>query len=583
MLDRSHSADRQDSDAGATRTAAAEPPEQHVQVAALDGAPPAADFGNAAGAVGLNGNMLSAELAKLMQVPVLPEPVSGERAVIPFSSIVTVAAGDGGDPQMLLSVLTGLSLSDLMNLSVYSGLGLLQELDTMQAADGMTDPTNPFAAEFLHNMLSLPLSDLIFVEPLQDLFSTDYADHPRDFGFVWNLDPPRAAGALPSDGASPSDHRPEPPAVGVDAFPAPPPPPALFTVAGDTVVFDTMTAGQFAIGNWHDALGGDDYVVLPSSAAVAAALGYDPAEVFTGGAGDDTIVAGGLADAIDGGSGIDAVSYADSGAIVVLLQDTDANGPHANEPAGGSGGFAAGDSYTSIEMLIASPFDDYVFGGAAGGSVDLSGGNDVFDNTETQVVSDHVDGGGGNDTMWGGDGVDTLLGSDGNDALNGERGADQLDGGSGADTLGGGDGDDLLDGGTGVDRLSGGNGDDTLVWRDADALLSGGAGTDTLSVAGGSINLGSLAGIASSIERIDLASDGAANGAALTATDVLNLSSTDVLTLTGTAADSVDAGTGWTDGGFDGFGNHVFTKLVGPSLATLLVNQDVTVNADITA
>jgi len=69
----------------------------------------------------------------------------------------------------------------------------------------------------------------------------------------------------------------------------------------------------------------------------------------------------------------------------------------------------------------------------------------------------------------------------------------------------------------------------------------------------------------------------------LTATDVLNLSSTDVLTLTGTAADSVDAGTGWTDGGFDGFGNHIFTKLVGPSLATLLVNQDVTVNADITA
>ena len=234
---------------------------------------------------------------------------------------------------------------------------------------------------------------------------------------------------------------------------------------------------------------------------------YDPAQPFSGGVGNDTIVAGGLADAIDGGSGVDAVSYANSGAIVVLLQDTDTHGPHANEPAGGSGGFATGDSYTGVEVLIVSPFDDYVFGGAAGGTVDLSGGNDVFDNTETQVVPDYVDGGGGNDTMWTGDGIDTLLGSTGDDALSGERGADQLDGGSGADTLSGGDGDDLLDGGTGVDRLSGGNGDDTLIWRDADALLSGGAGTDTLRVAGGNINLGSLAGIASGIERVDLATD----------------------------------------------------------------------------
>jgi hypothetical protein len=46
-----------------------------------------------------------------------------------------------------------------------------------------------------------------------------------------------------------------------------------------------MIGGRFAVGNWHDALGGDDYVVLPSSAAIAAALAYDPAQAFTGGAG----------------------------------------------------------------------------------------------------------------------------------------------------------------------------------------------------------------------------------------------------------------------------------------------------------
>lgn len=547
-------------------------------LAALDDAPRAANFDSAAGAVGLHDNMLSTELALLMEVPVSPEPVSGERAVIPFSPLAAAPAGDGGDPQQLLLVLTAAKLSDLMTLSVYSGIGLLQELDTLHTAG----PTSPFATEFLHNMMSLPLPDLMSVNPLQNLFLTDYADHPGDFGFVWHLDRPQAAGALSSDQeAGSSDHRPGEVIVDIDTVTTLPI--ALFTGGNDTVIFDTMNPGRYAAGNWQDALGGNDYIVLPSSAGVAAGLGYDPAQGFMGGDGNDTIVAGGLADAIDGGNGLDTVSYANSGPIVVLLQDTDTHGPHANQPAGGSGGYATGDSYVGIETLIASPFDDYVFGGAAGGTVYLSGGNDVFDNTETQVVPDYVDGGDGNDTMWGGDGQDTLIGGNGNDALNGERGADRLDGGAGADTLSGGDGDDLLDGGAGVDRLSGGNGDDTLVWRDSDALLSGDAGTDTLRIASGNINLGSLAGVASGIERIDLATDAAANAVTLSASDVINLSDTNVLTVSGTAADSVNAGTGWTDGGLDGAGHHVFTKLVGATLATLAVNQDVTVNADITS
>jgi len=33
-------------------------------------------------------------------------------------------------------------------------------------------------------------------------------------------------------------------------------------------------------------------------------------------------------------------------------------------PRAAAAAFAAGDSYTGVEMLIASPFDDYVFGSA---------------------------------------------------------------------------------------------------------------------------------------------------------------------------------------------------------------------------
>jgi len=64
---------------------------------------------------------------------------------------------------------------------------------------------------------------------------------------------------------------------------------------------------------------------------------------------------------------------------------------------------------------------------------------------------------------------------------------------------------------------------------------------DTLRIAGGNIDLGSLAGIASGIERIDIATDSAPNNVTLSAADVVNLSDTDVLTLVGTAADSVNA------------------------------------------
>ncbi len=41
--------------------------------------------------------------------------------------------------------------------------------------------------------------------------------------------------------------------------------------------------------------------------------------------------------------------------------------------------------------------------------------------------------------------------------------------------------------------------------------------------------------------------------------------------------------TGWTDAGFDGSGNHIYTLGVGSALATLLLDPDVAPNADIVA
>ena len=78
-----------------------------------------------------------------------------------------------------------------------------------------------------------------------------------------------------------------------------------------------------------------------------------------------------------------------------------------------------------------------------------------------------------------------------------------------------------------------------------------------------------------------MAADAGANTLTLNIQDVLDISDTDTLTVLGDTMDSLDAGTGWTDAGLDVNGNQVYTQNAGAGLATLVVDTDVTVNADI--
>lgn len=120
-------------------------------------------------------------------------------------------------------------------------------------------------------------------------------------------------------------------------------------------------------------------------------------------------------------------------------------------------------------------------------------------------------------------------------------------------------------------------------------MIAGGSGTDTLKVSDGnqSVNadLTTFTGTITGIEIIDLLFSESEQPDTLTlsAQDVLDISDTDTLTVLGGANDSLNAGTGWTDGGFDGNGNHVFTQSVSAVLATLVVDPDVTLNVDIIA
>ncbi|MEH3124184.1 MAG: M10 family metallopeptidase C-terminal domain-containing protein [Sphingomonas phyllosphaerae] len=245
-----------------------------------------------------------------------------------------------------------------------------------------------------------------------------------------------------------------------------------------------------------------------------------------GGSGNDTIIGNNVVNRLDGGAGIDIVSYRDSADAVsvslltgrgtagdakgdiylnfegieggrgndTLTGDNGANiliGGAGADTLIGNGGFdtvsyrtstvgvtaslgsnvgtvgdAKGDKFVSIEALEGGSGDDTFYGS---NNADTLTGN---------AGKDTLFGNGGDDTIFGGAGDDSLYGNDGNDWLDGGTGNDQLYGGRGSDTLYGGDGDDILDGVFDDDVLFGGAGNDTLLGGDGDDLLIGGTGNN---------------------------------------------------------------------------------------------------------
>ena len=225
-------------------------------------------------------------------------------------------------------------------------------------------------------------------------------------------------------------------------------------------------------------------------------------DTVDGGSGDDTlngddgndVLVGSLgSDTLDGGEGLDVASYeqATSGVVANLADATQNTGQ------------AAGDTYTSIEGIAGSAYDDRLAGNAANNILFGYNGNDRLIGL---AGNDILIGGSGADTLEGGEGFDivsyaeaaagvvvTLLKDVVNtgeaagdvffsiEGLAGSKFADVLTGNNLSNILDGGAGDDVLVGGGGGDSLSAGAGKDRLFSRiDAD-LLDGGEGWDTVS------------------------------------------------------------------------------------------------------
>jgi Ca2+-binding RTX toxin-like protein len=265
--------------------------------------------------------------------------------------------------------------------------------------------------------------------------------------------------------------------------------------------------------------------------------------------------------------------------INVLANDSDSDGDPliVSAVSQGANGTVAINGNNTVTYIPNANFS-----GADGFTYTAADGQGGFTTAAVSVaVRNVIAGTAGSEILTGTAADDLILGLDGSDTLSGLAGNDTLDGGLASDGLDGGDGNDLLDGGIGGDTLVGGAGDDVLIWDLNDSTVAGGTGIDTVRLASGNLDVTGNSGKFSGIERIDLAADAGANAVVLTAQDILDESDNDILTLLGGAGDSVNAGIGWSDGGLNGAGQHVYTKVVGAATATLILDAAIAANPDI--
>lgn len=247
----------------------------------------------------------------------------------------------------------------------------------------------------------------------------------------------------------------------------------VYGLTGNMVIADGTVIENFISGSGNDII-----------------VGNSSDNNLTGGLGNDELSGGAGADALIGGSGIDEARYASSSQAIGADLITENNniarfGPFPTTDA-------SGDTFSSIENIFGSQYDDYLRGDH--GSNKLTGWN-------------------GNDFLAGRDGDDALWGSNGNDIMWGGRGEDELIGGAGFDearytdstagltvdlltgnntwiakgdvftsieNLFGSVNDDILRGDNGRNKLTGFYGDDTLFGRGGDDVILGSDGNDVI-------------------------------------------------------------------------------------------------------
>ncbi|MEP3888988.1 MAG: NF038122 family metalloprotease [Hellea sp.] len=159
---------------------------------------------------------------------------------------------------------------------------------------------------------------------------------------------------------------------------------------GGNDIIDGAGGNDFVNGDaGNDTLfGGDGNDTLNGGEGGDTLTGGQGGDLLNGGAGDDMLIGGDGGDGLNGGDGFDTVDYRGAAAGVTLDVD-----------AGGTGGEADGDSFSSVERFYLSDFDDTAIGSDEN---DIIFGKDGDDIIFGEIGDDVLDGGDGNDILRGG-------------------------------------------------------------------------------------------------------------------------------------------------------------------------------------
>ena len=295
---------------------------------------------------------------------------------------------------------------------------------------------------------------------------------------------------------------------------------------------NTVGAGIDTLSNFENILG---------SAFADTLTGDGGSNTIEGGAGNDTLNGAGGNDTVSYASASSGVTVS---LATALAQNTFGAGTDTLSSFENILGSAFNDTLTgdlNANTLDGGTGDDVLIGGAGADSlIGGAGTNTASYSTAASAVTANLTTGSGTLGDANGDtfsGIQNLTGSNFNDNLTGDSNANVLDGGLGNDTLTGNAGNDTLDVRFGRDTASGGNDDDTF-WVDSNGganlptLVDGGANTAWTSgggdavklfnlVNGGSYTLTALAGVTNNMEILDIR-DGVNTTLNLASLDVRN-------------------------------------------------------------